>query len=148
MASARRASKIRENRLAVRFHGRYRGTKPSRFRVRAVMSCCGTRNLLLAIRSPNFDRCHSPLLAFPATGGARRAPHFDTLPYSIRRSNFLRNGTIISYFPSDCKPFFEFLRISSHFCGGFRFSARLRRFRTAKEGDETEKSSGRGRRFR
>jgi hypothetical protein len=31
--------------------------------------------------SQNFDRCHSFLLAFSATGGARKRPHFDTYPY-------------------------------------------------------------------
>ena len=38
------------------------------------MSCCGTRNLLLAFRSQDFDRCHSFLLALPAPGGARKRP--------------------------------------------------------------------------
>ena len=51
MTSVRRASKIRENRLAVRFHGRYRGTKPSRFRVRAVM----TTSIRFRIRSYGDD---------------------------------------------------------------------------------------------
>ena len=30
--------------------------------------------------SPNFDRCHSFLLAFSATGSARKRPRFDSLP--------------------------------------------------------------------
>jgi hypothetical protein len=47
------------------------------------MSCCGAQNLLLAVASPNFDRCHSFLLASSATGGARKRPHFDTLPYQL-----------------------------------------------------------------
>ena len=36
---------------------------------------------LLAFRSSNFDRCHSFLLAYSATGSARKRPHFDISPY-------------------------------------------------------------------
>ena len=32
------------------------------------------------IRSKNFDRCHSLLLAVSAAGSARKRPHFDTSP--------------------------------------------------------------------
>ena len=35
-----------------------------------LLPCCGARNSLLAIRSQNFDRCHSPVAAASATGGA------------------------------------------------------------------------------
>ena len=50
---------------------------------RPVMSCCGTRNFLLAYASQNFDRCHFFLLALSATGSARKRPHFDISPYLI-----------------------------------------------------------------
>ena len=40
------------------------------------MSCCGARNLLLAVRSQDFDRGHSLLLAVSAAGGARKRPRF------------------------------------------------------------------------
>ncbi len=54
----------------------------SRLQGRPVMSCCGARNLLLADRSQDFDRCHSFLLAFSATGGARKRPRFGNPPCS------------------------------------------------------------------
>ena len=47
---------------------------------RPVMSCCGARNLLLAGRSQDFDRCHSLLLASSAAGGARKRPRFGNPP--------------------------------------------------------------------
>ena len=44
------------------------------------MSCCGTRNLLLAFRSQDFDRCHSFLLALPvpASGSLHMRLIFET----------------------------------------------------------------------
>ena len=39
-------------------------------------SCCGAQNFLLAIRSRNFDRCHSLASLDSATGGGRLAPQF------------------------------------------------------------------------
>ena len=51
------------------------------FQGRPVMSCCGARNLLLADRSQDFDRCHSFLLASSAPGGARKRPRFGNPPY-------------------------------------------------------------------
>ena len=47
---------------------------------RPVMSCCGARNLLLAVCSQDFDRCHSFLLAASAPGGARKRPRFGNPP--------------------------------------------------------------------
>ena len=44
------------------------------FQDRPVMPCCGARNLPLAVRSQDFDRCHSFLLASSAPGGARKRP--------------------------------------------------------------------------
>ena len=38
--------------------------------VHSLLPCCGARNSLLAIRSQNFDRCHSPVAAASAPGGA------------------------------------------------------------------------------
>ena len=52
---------------------------------RPVMSCCGARNLLLAIRSQDFDRCHSLLLAAPAAGGARKRPRFGNPPCAVSK---------------------------------------------------------------
>ena len=46
------------------------------------MSCCGARNPSLAVRSQDFDRCHSLLLASSAAGGARKRPRFGNPPYA------------------------------------------------------------------
>ena len=98
---------------------------------RPVMSCCGARNLLLAVRSQDFDRCHSLLLAASAAGGARKRPllrcpksfarcpltRFRPLPLLIARcirrrrrsqTSPLRVPSVcrfkISYPPGDVKP--------------------------------------------
>ncbi len=63
------------------------------FRVRAVLSCCGTRNSSLAVRSQNFDRCHSSPSFDSAAGGGRARPHFDTAPYA-----FFKRPVIIAGF--------------------------------------------------
>ena len=55
--------------------GQQRRTIPQS-RLRRASSCCGTQNSLFAKRSQNFDHCHSFLLAFSATGGARKRPPF------------------------------------------------------------------------
>ena len=65
-----------------------------------VMSCCGAQNLLLANASPNFDRCHSLLLALSAAGSARKRPHFDISPQS--------NADIISHPVQKSKPFLKY----------------------------------------
>ena len=55
-------------------------------RDRPLMSCCGARNPLLAVRSQDFDRCHSFLLAVSAPGGARKRPRFGNPPNMLAPS--------------------------------------------------------------
>ena len=50
---------------------------------RPVMSRCGARNLLLAIRFAKFRPRPLRLLAVSATGNARKRPHFDTSAYVV-----------------------------------------------------------------
>ena len=50
------------------------------------MSCCGARNPPLAVRSQDFDRCHSFLLAASAPGGARKRPRFGNPPCMLTPS--------------------------------------------------------------
>ena len=82
-ASENSSLKIPKKRSASRLCGENLVTVVSRFRVSLVMPCCGARNFLFAVRSQNFDRCHSLLLASSATGSARKRPHF---AYPTRRS--------------------------------------------------------------
>ena len=67
-----------------------------------LRSCCGAQNLLLAFGSPNFDRCHSFLLASPATGSARKRPHLSTSPYML----FSATLNIITQTKAKCNTFF------------------------------------------
>ena len=61
-----------------------------RFQDRPVMSCCGARNLLLAVRSQDFDRGHSFLLASSTPGGARKRPRFGKPPFAVQKYHILR----------------------------------------------------------
>ena len=72
-------------------------------RGRPVMSCCGARNPLLAVRSQDFDRCHSFLLASSAPGGARKRPRFGNPPY---KSIWIlsRRARQVKMSPKDGKP--------------------------------------------
>ena len=67
------------------------------------MSCCGARNPSLAVRSQDFDRCHSFLLAVSAPGGARKRPRFGypRILFSIERASGYKPEALIglvSYF--------------------------------------------------
>ena len=64
----RRARFIRSGEPGLRPDGELYGE--SKEIVRPLLPCCGARNSLLAIRSQNFDRCHSPVAASSAPGGA------------------------------------------------------------------------------
>ena len=57
--------------------------------------CCGARNFSLAVRSQDFDRCHSLLLAASAAGGARKRPRFGNPP-DATESLYTKAGTIAS----------------------------------------------------
>ena len=56
------------------------------FGARPVMSCCGARKICISVDIWFFDRCHSFLLAYSATGSARKRPHFDTSTYIFNSS--------------------------------------------------------------
>ena len=60
------------------------------------MSCCGSRNPLLAARSQDFDRCHSLLLAASAPGGARKRPRFGNPPNTIADGLYTKSAAIAS----------------------------------------------------
>ncbi len=86
-----------------------RGLSSQGFQDRPVMSCCGARNPPLAVRSQDFDRCHSFLLAVSAPGGARKRPRFGKPPcrgHYTRCRRLLQVGS--GGFPVLCGGFFRF----------------------------------------
>ena len=98
-------------------------TERQRERAWALLPCCGARNSLLAIRSQNFDRCHSPVAASSAPGGAAAGSPLH--PHWFRASAVLYPNLHVFAHGSNTKSSVVLHCFSHH--RGFVIGARLKR---------------------